>query len=166
MTILTFILGLLTGIGGLLLFQQVRAGERYKVWQWIVLALWFLFGLFAFTFIAQNFIEGEARAGGMSILIFGGAFLVISVLVYRFVFMKKVLKDKGIAKVAASAKETAAGAAEKIEDAIADAADAATDLAKDAIEAVTDTVEDAKEFVQDNPLPNLIAFPCTDLLKE
>jgi hypothetical protein len=89
MSLLMWLVGVLTGIGGLLLYQKIKAGKLiFKAYQWVVLAIWYLAGIFVIGFIGTSLAEGEPQAAGMATLIFGGLFLVLSILVYRFVFFK------------------------------------------------------------------------------
>lgn len=89
MAFLMWLAGILTGIGGLKLYQGHKAGKvNFKAYQWLVLAVWYLLGLFVVGFIGTSLAEGEPQAAGMATLIFGGVFLVLSILAYRFVIFR------------------------------------------------------------------------------
>ncbi|AFL98537.1 MULTISPECIES: hypothetical protein [Desulfitobacterium] len=91
MIVLTWLIGILTGIGSLALYQNIKAGKlSVKAYQWVIIAIWYLSGLFVLGFIGTSLAEGEPQAAGMATLIFGGLFLIFSILVYRFVFYKPV----------------------------------------------------------------------------
>lgn len=53
------------------------------------------------SFVGTSFDEGEPQAGGMALLIFGGSFLVVSVLLYRFVFTRQLKPESAAEKVGA-----------------------------------------------------------------
>jgi len=89
MTFLIWLVGVLSGIGGLKLYEGHKAGKlNFKAYQWLVLAGWYLLGVFVIGFIGTSMAEGEPQAAGMATLIFGGVFLVLSILVYRLVIFR------------------------------------------------------------------------------
>lgn len=82
-------IGILTGILGIKLYEQLKAKTlTWKWYHWVITGVWYLMLIFIAGFIATSFAEGEPRAAGMATLIFGGTVLVISVLLYRFLYVK------------------------------------------------------------------------------
>ncbi|MBO8168948.1 MAG: hypothetical protein H0Z35_07170 [Thermoanaerobacteraceae bacterium] len=91
MALLMWLVGLFTGIAGVKIYGWVKEGKLECQWyHWIIGVLWYLLGMFVIGFVGVSFAEGEPQAAGMAILIFGGVFLVVTVLLYRFVFAKQI----------------------------------------------------------------------------
>ena len=85
-----FIFGLLTGVGGLLLIQAIKSGRlKVKVWHWIIAAVWYLAIAFTIGIVSVSVEEGASLAAFMFALFFGVPIIVLTVLLYRFVIMKK-----------------------------------------------------------------------------
>lgn len=98
MQLVMWLVGLLTGIAALKIYSLLTANKLQCKWyHWVIGVLWYLIGIFVVGFVGTSFAEGEPQAAGMAILIFGGVFLVISVLLYRFVFAKQ-FNRAGISK--------------------------------------------------------------------
>lgn len=93
-SILIWIVGLLTGMGIIKLYQGLKSKRLITKWyHWLVGVIWYLIGIFIILFVSTSFYENEPQAAGMAILIFGGVFIVISILLYRFVFTKTKSKE-------------------------------------------------------------------------
>lgn len=90
-SLLVWIVGILTGMAVLKIYQGMKDNKLVLKWyHWLIGVLWYAMGLFIMLFITTSFYEKEPQAAGMAILIFGGVFLVITILLYRFVYGKKV----------------------------------------------------------------------------
>ena len=88
-----YILGILTGVCGMFLFNALKNGKvNFKAWHYAVIAAWYLLMLLTAGFINTSVGEGEPRAAGMALLIFGGILLVLAVVLYRFVIYKAIAK--------------------------------------------------------------------------
>ena len=88
-----YILGILTGVSGMLLVNAIKNGKiKLKVWQYICIGAWYLLMLLTAGFVNTSIGEGEPRAAGMALLIFGGILLVLAVVLYRFVIYKAIAK--------------------------------------------------------------------------
>ena len=86
-----YILGILTGAGGFFLVNAIVSGKvKFKIWQYIVIGAWYFLMLLTAGFINTSVGEGEPRAAGMALLIFGGILLVLAVVLYRFVIYKAI----------------------------------------------------------------------------
>ncbi len=95
MAILIWLVGLITGFGLALLIGMAQSGKvNFKWFHWAIMAVWYLGLLFVIGFVATSFDEGEPQAAGMATLIFGGVYLIISVLLYRFAYLKPSGKVK------------------------------------------------------------------------
>ena len=93
MSLAVFIIGFLTGIGALKVFELFKLKKLdWKWFHWAIAVAWYFMVLFVALFVAISFQEGQPQAAGMATLIFGGTALVISVLLYRFVYAKKTNK--------------------------------------------------------------------------
>ena len=99
MQLVMWFVGLLTGLGAYKVYDLIKENKLHCKWyHWIIGIFWYLMGVFVIGFVGTSFAEGEPRAAGMAILIFGGFFLVVSVLLYRFVLVKRInyLKNEGV----------------------------------------------------------------------
>jgi type VI protein secretion system component VasK len=93
MQLVMWLVGLITGIIVFKIFQMLKNGIISFSWyHWIISLLWYLTGVFVIGFVGTSFAEGEPQAAGMATLIFGGLYLVITILLYRFVFTTKSRK--------------------------------------------------------------------------
>lgn len=93
MQLVMWIVGVLTGLAVFkiaMLFKEKKL--NYAWYHWLILALLYLGGVFVVAFVGTSFAEGEPQAAGMSILIFGGAFIVVALLLYRFLFARRYNK--------------------------------------------------------------------------
>jgi len=90
MWLVMWLAGVISGIAGVKIYGLLKEGKLQCRWyHWIIGALWYLLGIFIVGFVGTSFAEGESRAAGMAVLIFGGFFLVVSILLYRFVFSER-----------------------------------------------------------------------------
>ncbi|WP_258359878.1 hypothetical protein [Moorella sulfitireducens (nom. illeg.)] len=86
-----WLVGLLTGIAAVNVYKYIRAGcVQFKWFHWLLGIIWYLSGMFVIGFVTTSFAEGQPQAAGMATLIFGGIFLIVSVLLYRFVYPKRL----------------------------------------------------------------------------
>lgn len=86
-----WLVGLLTGMAAVKVYEFIRAGYiQFKWLHWFSGIIWYFAGIFVIGFVTTSFAEGQPQAAGMATLIFGGIFLVVSVLLYRFVYPKRL----------------------------------------------------------------------------
>jgi len=90
MTIVVWFIGLLTGLACYKMYTILKTKKlTFKWYHWLICVLWYCLGLFVIGFVGTSFAEGEIRAAGMATLIFGGVYIVITILLYRFLYSKK-----------------------------------------------------------------------------
>lgn len=86
-----WLIGALSGAAGVKIYGLLQEGRLHCDWYHYLIGLgWYFSGLFVVGFVGVSLAEGEPQAAGMALLIFGGAFLVVSVLLYRFLFAPRV----------------------------------------------------------------------------
>lgn len=89
LSILIWLAGLLTGIGGYKIYEFIKAKKLNLKWfHWVIGIIWYFMGIFIIAFIGTSMLEKQPQAAAMATLIFGGTFLIITVLLYRFVYRK------------------------------------------------------------------------------
>jgi len=88
---LWWIFGVLTGIGGTLLFLKIKSGKiKIKSWHWICMVVWYGALVFTVAFVNTSVLEGEPFAGFMGSLFLGIPVLLLALVIYRFVFHKQI----------------------------------------------------------------------------
>ena len=95
MSVIYWIIGILTGLAGQQLCKRVKADTLgWKWYHWVIAFLWYISVIMVVSFIGQSFREGMPKAGGMSILIFGGILLVVTIVLLRLVYYKSFFPNK------------------------------------------------------------------------
>ncbi len=101
MSFLMWLVGLLTGAAAVKLYNLKQEGRLRCDWYHYLIGIgWYLGGLFVVGFVGVSFAEGEPQAAGMALLIFGGLYLVVSILLYRFLYAPQI--DAGTSRKAAA----------------------------------------------------------------
>ena len=86
-----WLIGILTGAAGLKLYQLEKSKALdLQPHQWLIIAIWYVVFVFLVAIVVECFLEGTPKAAGMVLLIFGGLLLIVTILLYRVVFCRKI----------------------------------------------------------------------------
>lgn len=87
MWLVIWLFGLLTGIAVAVAMKYIKdSNMQYKWYHWVIGVVLYLGLALIIGFVATSIGEGEPQAAKMGLLIFGGTYLVITILLYRFVY--------------------------------------------------------------------------------
>lgn len=91
MELVFLIIGIATGLLLGKLIDNIKAGKVALSWyHWVIGICWYAGVALLVSFIGTSIEEQEPQAAGMAILLFGGALLVVTLLVYRTLYRPRI----------------------------------------------------------------------------